>query len=100
MARRPPGRERGEQQLGIGRNVAPSRLRNRLELGDRGVGRAEVATPRTEDGPVGQVDRQPRQRARVAALPEIARALTVRQLSSSQMSLAEIVVSQPQRKFS
>ena len=66
--------KRGEQQLGIRCNVGPSRLRDRLELGDRDGGSAKVAAPRGEEGPVGQVDRQPGQRARVAALPEKARA--------------------------
>src|SRR5205814_450497 len=66
--------KRGEQQLGIGSNVAPSRLRDRLELRDRDGGSAKVAAPRGEEGPVGQVDREPGQRAGVAALPEIARA--------------------------
>src|SRR4051794_26897255 len=66
--------ERGQQQLGIRCHVGPGRLCNRVGLGDRDDGSAKVAAPREADPPVDQVDRQPRQRARVAGLPEMARA--------------------------
>src|SRR3954447_11109929 len=66
--------KRGEQQLGIGCNVAPGRLCDRLEFGDRDGGSVKVAAPRGEEGPVGQVDWQSGARAPLAPLPEKARA--------------------------
>ena len=66
--------ERGEQQLGIGCDVGAGRRGDRFGLGDRDGGSAEVAAPRAEDSPVGQVDRKSGQRAGVASLIEVARA--------------------------
>jgi hypothetical protein len=66
--------ERREQQLGIGCDVGPGRRGDRLGLGDRDGGSAEVAARRAEDSPVGQVDRQSGQRTGVASLLEVARA--------------------------